>query len=461
VGKGGESGLQASSDLISSASERLLRWRWPIMMLVGLFNIAVETVELYPETFGNHGIYYFVEILLFGLVGPMLGGFALTLLMHARARQRRADHHRSLLNELSALLADVREWDEILELVVRYPRRVIDLRGSCLLVYHHAHSRYHLESQWWTPDEEAPADLGSLVVSLPIHDAPSGRPLEDARSEDEESALGNRYALALTHGDRPVALLYLFLQPGVSLAEDQVRTLQDMAASMAIAIHHAQPQRLAMMQAQGADAERRRIARDLHDTLGQSISYIRLKLDQLTGDEALHEIGAIRQELEQMRVVAGDAYRQVRTTLSDLQAAPSSDLESALHEATQAAARRAGFQIEAVDEGASLPLPESTQRQIVYLLGEALNNVEKHAAASHIQLQTCWKKDRLWIRLSDDGRGFDTSVPQAPGHFGLATMQQRALSIGGQLTIASYPGAGTEVCLSLPIERSAVLGGEL
>jgi signal transduction histidine kinase len=448
-------------DLLNSASERLLRWRWPIMILVGLFNVAVETAELYPRTFGSFEIYYMLEILLFGLVGPMLGGLALTLVMRVRERQLRADHHLSLLNELGALLADIRDWDEILELVVRFPRRVVDLRGASLFVYHQAHDRYHLESQWWAPDEEIPARLASLTLSPPTHEALSAGPFEDPSSEDEEPALGNRYYLVLIYGRLPVALLYLFLQPGASMAEDQAGTLRDMAASMAIAIHHAQPQRTAMMQAQGADAERRRIARDLHDTLGQSISYIRLKLDQLAGDDALHEIGAIRQELEQMRVVAGDAYRQVRTTVSDLQPAPPSDLESALQQDAQAVARRAGFEFKAVTRGTSMPLSAPTQRQIVYLLGEALNNVEKHAAARHVELQMCWNEEHLGIHLSDDGRGFDPSQAQSPGHFGLSTMQQRAISIGGQLTIASSLGAGTEVCLSLPVERDTVPGGSV
>jgi two-component system, NarL family, nitrate/nitrite sensor histidine kinase NarX len=463
--------MREAPPLVTTAGEKILRWRWAIMAVLGLFNIAVESVEEGSVFSRTPDAFYIIEVLLFGVVGPLCGGLALTVIAKSRQRQQSANRYLARHKELVALLASTRDWDELTTLVVRFPRNVVLLRGACLLVHDQVESRYRPDAQWWDLNEAIPSNLASLCTPDACTACAQGQaaPLagsapERCKSERENPATGDRYCLPLTYRNRPTALLHLFLPPGTCMDEDQVESLSAMAASMAIAIHDAQPQRAAVIRAIAADAERQRIARDLHDTLGQSLGYLRLKLEQLTGDDPLRELRDIRQELEQMRAVVGDAYLQVRTTISALHTAPPDDLESALERQARKAAERSGFEFRLAREGAPRPLSPQTQRQVLYLLGEALNNVEKHAAAAHVDILLAWRDDSLEIRFADDGRGFNADAAQADGHFGLGIMRQRALAVDGRLTISSVPELGTEMCLTLPLEpglRLSPVGGEL
>lgn len=449
--------MQPSLDFVTRVSEQLLRWRWVIVILIGLFNIIVETAERRSSALVFPDVYFLWEILLFGLVGPLLGGIGLTWVDRARRRQQRADFYQSLQRVLVALLGEVQTWDELIALVVRFPRRVLELRGAGLLVHDPVRDRYHLEAEWW--DTAAKGAVGSaslLGAGLCDHCATSEETLSAEIfpvhcPEQDDPEVGDRYCLPLVHGGRLMALLYLFLSPGVAPTEEESDALGMMAAAMAMAIHEAQPERSAKIQAAAAEAERRRIARDLHDTLGQSLGYLNLKLDQLSGQDPLGQIRDIRQELAQMRAVAGDAYLQVRTTLSNLQSTAPPDVKTALQREAQQAASRAGFELKTACEGEARPLPSATRRHLAYLVGEAVANIEKHAGAQHVEMRLTWGDDRLDIHLSDDGCGFDASAQQANGHYGLSTMKQRARAVEGDLTIISSPGSGTEVHLSLPI----------
>ncbi len=109
---------------------------------------------------------------------------------------------------------------------------------------------------------------------------------------------------------------------GRSPDSDQVRALKSAAPVMALAIEVAMLQKMAAEQAAATAAQRQSIAQNLHNSLAQNVSYLRLKLDQLTGENAIHEIGAVLQELERMRASADEAYQQVRSTLDELNPDP-------------------------------------------------------------------------------------------------------------------------------------------
>jgi PAS domain S-box-containing protein len=199
------------------------------------------------------------------------------------------------------------------------------------------------------------------------------------------------------------------------------------------------------------EKERARIARDLHDSLGQSLGYLHLKLDELTSTNLLPELEPIRPQLIQMRNVANEAYELVRNMLAAARPANSTDLATALLAQAKSAGNRAGFRINLTSEGQPRPLSPIAQHQILYMFQEALSNVVKHAKAQHVDLKLVWAEDMLTISLADDGCGFDTSTLQTDGHFGLTIMQERAEEINGFLSINSSPNAGAELTLRLPL----------
>ncbi len=197
--------------------------------------------------------------------------------------------------------------------------------------------------------------------------------------------------------------------------------------------------------------ERTRIARDLHDSLGHSIGYLHLTLDQLASSQTRDDLLVLRQPIEQMRDVANEAYEMVRGMLAALLPANSTDLATALLVRARSVGQRGGFRVTVTTEGQPAALHPIVQQRILFLFQEALNNVEKHAKAQSVHLDLSWTTDALTIRMSDDGRGFDINSLQPNGHHGLRIMQERAEEMNGQLTVSSCPASGTEVVLRLAL----------
>jgi PAS domain S-box-containing protein len=199
------------------------------------------------------------------------------------------------------------------------------------------------------------------------------------------------------------------------------------------------------------ERERARMARHLHDTLGHSLGYLHLKLDQLTGEDALVTSEGVKQELAQMRDVANDAYELVRGILAASLPSNATDLTTALLAQARSIGQRGKFEVQLSSEGRPQPLSPIVQQQLLYLVQEALVNVERHADAGQVTIKLAWGDDALTISLSDDGVGFDPEGVRSDRHFGLAIMHERAREIDGQLTLTSCPDAGTELVLRLPV----------
>lgn len=203
------------------------------------------------------------------------------------------------------------------------------------------------------------------------------------------------------------------------------------------------------------EKERARIARDLHDSLGQNLGYLHLKLDELAGSDSLRTLEAEQQELARMREVASEAYELVRNMLAAARPSNSTDLATALLHQANAVSARARFEVHLATEGQPVSLSPIVQQQVLYILQEALSNVEKHANARRVDINLKWTKDILTITLSDDGCGFETGAPRPHGHFGLTIMQERAEELNGLLSITSNPDDGTELILWLPLNPIA------
>jgi PAS domain S-box-containing protein len=199
------------------------------------------------------------------------------------------------------------------------------------------------------------------------------------------------------------------------------------------------------------EMERTRIARDLHDSLGHSLGYLHLKLDQLATSDALNDVGGLACELAQMRDVTNGAYELVRGMLAALLPSGSTDLTTALLAQARTIAERGSFEVHMTTDGRSHPLAPTVQQQLLHLFEEALINVERHANARQVHIELRWETDALTIVMADDGCGFDVDALPISGHYGLRIMQARAQEMNGELDIASLPASGTQVTLRLPL----------
>jgi PAS domain S-box-containing protein len=193
-------------------------------------------------------------------------------------------------------------------------------------------------------------------------------------------------------------------------------------------------------------AERNRIARDMHDSVTQTlfsaslIAEVLPRLMQRQPEESLRR-------LEELRQLTRSALAEMRTLLLELRPATLMEvsIEELLRQLTEAARGRARIPIELrmVSDG---ELPPEVKVACYYVAQEALNNVAKHARAQRAEVSFTGSLEQAHLCIRDDGQGFDLCAV-TPEHMGLAIMRERAESIGATLTIESAPGAGTSVTL--------------
>ena len=203
------------------------------------------------------------------------------------------------------------------------------------------------------------------------------------------------------------------------------------------------------------EAERNRIARELHDSILQDIVYALqgLQILQVTGgddDGALEDTAeALRRSVEGLRAAIFDL--RLNETLGRSFVA---SLESLVDLNRRMA--RGAYDLElAVGEGVPRGLSENRGREIVRIVQEALTNVRRHSGAGHVRVELGVEGDELYAEVRDDGRGFDPEDSRVG--MGRHSMRQRALEIGGEVEIHSEPGGGTRVLCRVPLSR--ITGG--
>lgn len=235
-------------------------------------------------------------------------------------------------------------------------------------------------------------------------------------------------------------------------ADDEVHLLTRMANQAAIAIENArlyqQVQSLAILE------ERDRLAREMHDSLGQSLGYLNLKAKLVEDLVSAGRSQDAQEELGQIRLTIHEAYDEVRHAILGLRTAGvQQDLEATLRSQTGRFREQAGIPVEFEVKGSLPSIPALAAVQVTRIVQEALTNVRKHAQAETVRVDLVVGDGRLAVRVADDGRGFDLEAVQAAAgaRFGLETMRERAESIGGTLEISSAPGQGTIVAIEVPL----------
>ena len=195
------------------------------------------------------------------------------------------------------------------------------------------------------------------------------------------------------------------------------------------------------------------IARDLHDTLGQNISFLRMKLDHLVNTK-IRGKAEMQLELQAMARAADESYDLLRGTLAVLQSDNSTDLFRLFTRYAEQVEERASFKGSFSSQGEPRFMSAKRMRQLFYIFREILNNIEKHANASQVAIEMTWAADHLQLIVSDNGRGFDVNQLQFGSHYGLKFLRERVELLNGSLTLRSEPGSGTNVAVSIPYETS-------
>ena len=199
--------------------------------------------------------------------------------------------------------------------------------------------------------------------------------------------------------------------------------------------------------------ERRRIARDLHDSVSQVL--FSTGLHTRTAQTALAQeglSGPLGQELRTIGELTKLAQREMRALIFELGHDTVEDgLVAALDQTASKLETEYEATIDVQGPESRLALSAGAETQLFGIGREALVNAAKHSGASLIGVRVEARRSRVVLEIRDNGRGFDPGTGH-PGHFGLDSMRSRAAEIGGLLTIASAPGQGTVVRVEAPTE---------
>ncbi|MDP9842094.1 sensor histidine kinase [Streptosporangium lutulentum] len=202
----------------------------------------------------------------------------------------------------------------------------------------------------------------------------------------------------------------------------------------------------------GVLGERQRMAREIHDTVAQSLTAILTQLE--AADDAIDDAPAARSRLNTVRALARESLNETRRSVQALRPAPldEAQLSAALHDIAEKWSQTTGVPAGVSVTGDPLPLHTEVEITLLRVAQEALANVGRHASATRVGLTLSYMEDVVILDVRDDGSGFTPGVTNSPdeGGFGLIAMRQRVTRLAGEFVIETAPGQGTGISATVP-----------
>jgi signal transduction histidine kinase len=397
------------------------------------------------------GVQWAVEVLLVSLVA----GYARRISGEADQRQilaldrlgRLADANELLyqLHQVTQTLPASLDLDEVLDATMEQVEELFQPDAAVLLILDDTDRRWHtLRREGTRPPTAISHDdlppplaravrLGSLVSEQNL--------LAGGGPGVSPSAASGLYVVLPARGS-VIGLLSIEHKEAHHFTDRDVDLLAGFVEPAALAIDNARW--FSRLRTVGADEERTRIARDLHDRIGQSLAYLAFELDRIVKTGAGG--GNTTAALDNLRADVRGVIGEVRDTLYDLRTdvTEHQSLSTTLEAFLQRVKDRSGLigHLRAQETGR---LPILQERELWRIAQEAVTNVERHAHATQVTIT--WRCDGAQARLevADDGVGFPVGKAGRLDSYGLLGMRERAASIGATLVVDSEPGKGTRV----------------
>jgi len=251
-------------------------------------------------------------------------------------------------------------------------------------------------------------------------------------------------SVPLSEGGKPYGVMLLQLPSGAQVEEWKMKLLESIGhhigAAFATAKRSDERRGIALLE------ERSVIARELHDSLAQSLSYLKIQVARLKLQ--LNASGTREQTaevVEELKLGINNAYRQLRELLTTFRLRiDGRGLSEALEETIREFSQRAGIEVRLHDRLLGHELDSSEQIHVLQVVREALTNVEHHAHARRADVRLAIERDRIRVAVEDDGVGIKDAEPPTH-HYGLAIMRDRAATLGGTLLVGRRAEGGTRV----------------
>lgn len=248
-----------------------------------------------------------------------------------------------------------------------------------------------------------------------------------------------------------IGLFNLFFKQPVDLSEGDRAVLQSLGQHLGMAIENVRLQ--SREREMAVSEERNLIARELHDSIAQSLAFLNLQVQVLEQALAERKDEEVAGAVSMIQRGVQEGYADVRELLQHFRTRfDQPDLDSAMRAALERFTGQGGVPTDFQTHGLGAPFSTEVETQVLYIVQEALSNVRKHARAGRVKVDLWRDREGMRLEVADDGIGFEQEggAGQANGeHIGLHIMGERAARIGAGLKIHSRPGAGTRVSLSL------------
>jgi two-component system nitrate/nitrite sensor histidine kinase NarX len=373
----------------------------------------------------------------------------------------------TVLHQISYDLASIVELEPLVDHALRQLRKIVDYRHAVLLLAEQGNESSTLQAyvasappsefnvtqismnDWpflrsvldepeviYVPDMHAGEIFQTGVVGLKIEQWADA--LKTSRS-----LLG----LPMVAGERFVGMLNILHDSLDAYDASEMEVAHTFANQLAVAIDNVRLNKQAQQAA--ADHERSRIARDLHDSVTQTL-FTASMIAEATPRIWDRDSDLARQNLGRISLLTRGALAEMRSLLVELRSGVLADqtLEQLIETLAEATRVRSNAAVVVCIDCYGDPPPE-TVMAFYRITQETLNNTAKHAEATRIEISLTCEPDCATLEISDDGRGFDPQTV-ADGHLGLRIMAERAAEIGGDLEVKSSPGQGTQIRLRWP-----------
>ncbi len=274
-----------------------------------------------------------------------------------------------------------------------------------------------------------------------------------------QSEIRSELVIPLSVGDRSIGTLDVQSREANSFSQEDVLVLQSLGDQIAIAIENARlyqrNSELAVLE------ERNRLARDLHDSVSQSLYSLSLMAEGWKRLVKSGKQGNVEDYTDRFAEITQQALKEMRLLIYEMRtpALEQDGLIGTLRQRLDAVEQHAGIETAfIVDELFSLVAP--IEQALYWIAQESLNNALKHSQANKVTIHLSKTQTHIFLDISDNGIGFDVNGPAGSYGLGLATMRERARKINAQLLIETTPGAGTTIRVQAPIVEGSTFVDE-